>query len=147
MGLILGWGSLQLCQSLVNELYMFSSPQENEPTTLTTKTFFSLSLPGVQRGVYWRISIQKSYHFIAFEPVNPILYIYFPSFECGIFWKLWSPRCRRLLSCDFVTKSHPKGDDEIEFSVDWFHKWIVAIKMKLPNSLPSQANVRIVEIK
>ena len=23
MGLILGWGSLQLCQSLVNELYIF----------------------------------------------------------------------------------------------------------------------------
>ena len=25
MGLILGWGSLQLCQSLVNELYILNS--------------------------------------------------------------------------------------------------------------------------
>ena len=46
-----------------------------------------------------------------------------------------------------VTKSHPKGDDDIKFSVDWFHKWIEAIKMKLLNSMPSQANVRIVEIE
>ena len=31
-------------------------------------------------------------------------------------------------------KSHPKGNDDIVFSVDWFHKWIVAIEMKLPIS-------------
>ena len=30
-------------------------------------------------------------------------------------------------------KSHPKGDDDIKFSIDLFHKWIVAIKMKLPS--------------
>ena len=46
-----------------------------------------------------------------------------------------------------VTKSHPKGDDDIKFSMGWFYKWIMAIKMKLPNSMPSQANVRIVEIE
>ena len=27
----------------------------------------------------------KSYHLIAFELINPLLYIYFPSFECNIF--------------------------------------------------------------
>ena len=46
-----------------------------------------------------------------------------------------------------VTKSSPKGDDDKNFSLDWFHKWIEAIKMKLPNSMPSQANVRIVKIE
>ena len=46
-----------------------------------------------------------------------------------------------------VTKSHPKGDDDIKFSIDWFHKWTEAIKMKLSNSMPSQVNVRIVEIE
>ena len=46
-----------------------------------------------------------------------------------------------------VTKSHPKGNDDIEISIDWFHKWIEAIKMKLPNSMPSQANVHIDEIE
>ena len=46
-----------------------------------------------------------------------------------------------------VTKSHPKGDDDIKFLIDSFHKWIDAIKMKLPNSMPSQVNVRIVEIE
>ena len=29
----------------------------------------------------------KSYHLIAFEQVNPLLYIYFPSFEYGTFLK------------------------------------------------------------
>ena len=29
----------------------------------------------------------KSYYFIAFEPVNPLLYIYFPSFEFGFFFQ------------------------------------------------------------
>ena len=42
-----------------------------------------------------------------------------------------------------VTKSHSKGDDDIKFSIDRTE----AIKMKLTNSLPSQANVRIVEIE
>ena len=28
---------------------------------------------------------QKSYHLMAFELVNPLLYICFPTFECGIF--------------------------------------------------------------
>ena len=59
---------------------MFSCPDENEPTTLTTKTFIILSL----RGIAERSSLAginpKSYHLIAFELVNPLLYIYFPSF-------------------------------------------------------------------
>ena len=46
-----------------------------------------------------------------------------------------------------VTKSHPKGNDDIKFSIDWFHRWIEAIKMKLLNSTPSQVNVRIVKIE
>ena len=46
-----------------------------------------------------------------------------------------------------VTKSHPEGDDDTEFSTDRFHKRTVAIKMKLPNSVPSQVIVRIVEIE
>ena len=29
----------------------------------------------------------KSYHLIAFEQINPLLYFYFPNFECRIFWK------------------------------------------------------------
>ena len=33
-----------------------------------------------------------------------------------------------------------KEDNDIKFSIDWFHKWIEAIKMKLPNSMPSQVN-------
>ena len=65
---------------------MFSGSQMDERTTLTTKTFLMLSLPGLQRGVNWRIPIQ-SHHLIAFELVNPLLYIYLPSFECRIFWK------------------------------------------------------------
>ena len=46
-----------------------------------------------------------------------------------------------------VTKSHPKGDDDIEFLEDWFDKGIVVIKMKLPNPMPSQANIRVVWIE
>ena len=34
-----------------------------------------------------------------------------------------------------VTKSHAKGDNDIEYLLGWF--WIMAaIKMKLPNSMP-----------
>ena len=29
----------------------------------------------------------KSYHLISSEPVNTLLYIYLPSFECSMFWK------------------------------------------------------------
>ena len=46
-----------------------------------------------------------------------------------------------------VTKWHAKGDDDIKFWVDWFHRWIEVIKMKLPNSMNSQVNVRIVKIE
>ena len=46
-----------------------------------------------------------------------------------------------------VTKSHPKGGEDIKFSIDWSDKWLEAIKMKLPNWMPSQVNVRIVEIE
>ena len=28
----------------------------------------------------------------------------------------------RVISNSEVTKSHPKGDDDIRFSIDWFHK-------------------------
>ena len=72
------------------------TPQENESTTLITKTFIILSLPGMQRGVHWQINViksnsyhsyqSKSYHLIAFELVNPLLYIYFPSFESGFYF-------------------------------------------------------------
>ena len=41
-----------------------------------------------------------------------------------------------------VTKSHPKDDDDLEFSIGWFRKGIEALKTKLPNSVPSQVNVR-----
>ena len=47
--------------------------------------------------------ILKSYHLIAFELVNPLIYNYFPSFEYRIFLKISRLRCRRLLRCDFVT--------------------------------------------
>ena len=46
-----------------------------------------------------------------------------------------------------VKKWHPKDDDDIKFSIDWFHKWTEAIKMKLPNSMPSQVNVRVAKIE
>ena len=46
-----------------------------------------------------------------------------------------------------VTKSHPKGNDDIVFLKDLFHKCIVAIKMKLPNSMPFQGNVRTIAIE
>ena len=39
-------------------------------------------------------------------------------------------------------KSHPKGDDDIKFS-----NKSKAIEMKLPNSMPSEVNVHIVEIE
>ena len=39
----------------------------------------------------------------AFELINQLLYINFPSFERKVFRKIWSLRCRRLLHCDFVT--------------------------------------------
>ena len=62
---------------------MFSSPQENEPTTLTTKTFIIQSLPGMQSSL---VDINpKSYHLIAFELVNPLLCIYFSNFEYRFF--------------------------------------------------------------
>ena len=41
----------------------------------------------------------------------------------------------------------PKGDDDLESSIHWFHNWIVVIKMKLPTSMLSQANIRIVKIE
>ena len=46
----------------------------------------------------------------------------------------------------YYTKSQPGGHDDIRFSIDWFHKRIVAIKMKLPYSVPSERNVGIVAI-
>ena len=40
------------------------------------------------------------------------------------------------------TMLQPRDDHhDIEFSVDWFHKWIAAIKEKLLNSMPSQMDV------
>ena len=39
-----------------------------------------------------------------------------------------------------VTKSHPKGDDDIKFPIYWFHKWIEGIKMKLLSSMPTQVS-------
>ena len=53
----------------------------------------------------------------------------------------------RLTKISEVTKSHPKDDDDIKFSIDGFHKGKEASKMKLPNSMPSQVNVCIVEIE
>ena len=46
-----------------------------------------------------------------------------------------------------ATKSQLEGDDSIKCSTDWFHKGLEAIKKKLPNSMPSQVNIRIVEIE
>ena len=66
---------------------MFSSPQENELTTLTTKTFIILSLPGMQPERSSVADINPcSYHLIAFELVNLPPYIYFPNFEYRIFF-------------------------------------------------------------
>ena len=45
----------------------------------------------------------KSYHLTAFELINQLPYINFPTFECGFFKKIQSPRCRHLLRCEFVT--------------------------------------------
>ena len=64
---------------------MFSSHQENEPATLTTKTFVILRLPGMQSSL---VDINpNSYHLIVFELVNLLLYIYFLSSEYRIFLK------------------------------------------------------------
>ena len=57
----------------------------------------------MQRGVHLTDINPKSYHLIDSEPVNSLLYIYFPNFECGIFLKTKSQRCCRLLRCDFIT--------------------------------------------
>ena len=64
----------------------------------------------------------KSYHLIAFELVNPLLYIYL---ECRIFWKdLESTLLSSvaLWSCDFVTSLIPRlrnhnaiDDDNVDF--------------------------------
>ena len=42
-------------------------------------------------------------------------------------------------------KSHPKGEDNIKFKI--FHQLTEAIKMKLPNSRPTQVNTCVVEIE
>ena len=95
---------------------MFSSPQGNERTTLKKKTFIILSLPCMQRGVHWRISINtKSYHLISFELVNPLLHVYFPSFGYRIFFERSEVYDAvvccvvfRNLAISEVTKSHSK---------------------------------------
>ena len=56
---------------------MFSSPKENEPTTVTTETFIIQRLPGIQGEVHQQISIQGHIHLMAFEPVNPLLIFIF----------------------------------------------------------------------
>ena len=38
--------------------------------------------------------------------------------------------CRGRGICRVMDR--PKGDDDIKFSIDWFHNWIEAIKLKLP---------------
>ena len=45
----------------------------------------------------------KSYHLTAFELINQLLYINFPSFGCRIFLKDQKSTFRRILRCDFVT--------------------------------------------
>ena len=71
------------------------------------KTFIILSLLGIaERSSLADIS-SESYHLIAFDLVNPLIYIYFPSFEYIIFLKILSLRCRRLLRCDFITSLMP----------------------------------------
>ena len=45
----------------------------------------------------------KSYNLTAFELVNPLLYFYFPRFECRTFWKDLKSTLPSLLCCDYVT--------------------------------------------
>ena len=42
----------------------------------------------------------KSYHLTAFELINQLPYINFPSSECRFFYKDLKLHCRRLLRCD-----------------------------------------------
>ena len=44
-----------------------------------------------------------SYHLAAFELINQLLYVNFPSLKRKIVQKDLCLRCRRLLRCDFVT--------------------------------------------
>ena len=60
---------------------MFSSPQENEHTSLTTKFAWC-----AERSSLADIN-SKSYHLIAYELVNPLPDIYFASFEYRIFFE------------------------------------------------------------
>ena len=45
----------------------------------------------------------KSHYLIAFNLLNPLLYVYLHALNIECFRKIWSLRCRCLLCCDFVT--------------------------------------------
>ena len=64
---------------------MFSSLQEDEPTTLKTKTFIKFAWYAARSSLA-DIS-PKSYHLTVFELVNPPRYTYFPSSEYRILVK------------------------------------------------------------
>ena len=44
----------------------------------------------------------------------------------------------QIVMINRATKSRSKGKDSIDFSIDGLEKRTVAIKMKLPNSVPPQ---------
>ena len=87
---------------------MFSSPQENEPTTLTTKTCIILSLL-VCREEFIGGYQSKVISFNSFRTSkSTLLYIYFPNFEYRIFLKDLNSTLPGLLRCDFVI-TNPVG--------------------------------------
>ena len=45
----------------------------------------------------------KSHYLIAFNLLNPLLYVYLHALNVECFRKIWSRRCHRLLCNDFVT--------------------------------------------
>ena len=65
------------------------------------------------------------YHLIASELINQLLYINFPSLKRKILLKDLKSTLLSSVALPFgnlgiseVTKSHPKGDDDKEFSMD-----------------------------
>ena len=104
--------------------------------------------------IYLQTEGQGTHHkMVSLQPMPGFLLCYCTQNHCTISWQLIAlgacveEQSSRISDHSEVTKSHPKGDDDIEFSIDWFHKWIEAIKKKLPNSMLSQAKVYIVEIE
>ena len=68
------------------KLHVFKSSGERTYNSDKECTYHPTFAWYAERGSLADISL-KSYHLIAFELVDPLLYIYFPSFECRIFVK------------------------------------------------------------